>query len=118
MTTNSKLSINKAALLVLIAVAIPVTDGRLIADEPQINSGSCYGSGARYVVSLSSSWKEADDVAPFGTEHWSPPVTWSHDGSPEGRIWQEGEIATAGIEEMAELGETGILQVHIRTTHR
>lgn len=64
---------------------------------------SAQTSGATYRVTFTSSWSAATHPAGFPSNpHFSGLVGSTHDGTT--RFWQEGQPASAGIEDMAERG--------------
>ncbi len=67
---------------------------------------------ARYRVTFSGQWSGSSHPGSFpNNAHFSPLVGLTHDA--QGQIWQPGELASAGIERMAETGGTGTLNSEI-----
>ena len=63
---------------------------------------------ATYRLTLDATWSAQTHPEDFPPDpHFSPVVGAVHDGSVE--LWAPGELATAGIEDMAETGRTGLL---------
>jgi spondin N len=63
---------------------------------------------AQYRVTFDAAWSQATHPAGFpANAHWSPLVGGTHNGSVS--FWGAGQIASQGIEDMAELGATGPL---------
>jgi hypothetical protein len=60
----------------------------------------------RYRVVFDATWSSTTHPTDFpGGAHFSPPVGGTHDANVG--FWQEGGLATSGIESMAEVGSTG-----------
>jgi uncharacterized repeat protein (TIGR01451 family) len=65
-----------------------------------------------YTIEFSADWTEADQEVPLPVgAHFSPLIGAVHNGSVT--FWQSGQLASAGIEAMAELGQTGPLSGEI-----
>lgn len=64
---------------------------------------------ATYEVTFDATWSAATHPQGFpGGAHFSPLIGASHDGTS--RLWRLGELASAGIESMAEIGATSTLR--------
>ena len=69
---------------------------------------------ARYRVTFEADWSSTTHPVEFPPgAHFSPLIGMTHRAA--GRIWQSGEIASNGIELMAELGATGTLSDEVAT---
>ena len=83
----------------------------LISSSP---SGTSKDQPVAFTASFENLWVR--DRHPFrypsGSEHWSPFVFATH--SPEYIMWEEGGMASPGIELIAETGGTGILRNEVR----
>ena len=63
---------------------------------------------AQYTVTFDATWSQATHPADFPPNaHWSPLVGGTHNASVS--FWAAGQIASQGIEDMAELGATSPL---------
>eukprot|EP00117_Sycon_ciliatum_P036399 scpid74791/ scgid27408/ Spondin-2; Differentially expressed in cancerous and non-cancerous lung cells 1; Mindin len=67
---------------------------------------SCSASGlATYTFTFDADW--IDPSPPVGA-HWSWPIGAAH--SPCTVVWRDGQLASAGVKQVAELGSTGTIQ--------
>ena len=71
---------------------------------------------AIYTVAFNAAWSaETHPDYYVSNAHFSPFVAYSHNGSPEARVFDIGSIASQGIEEMAETGATALLEGEIQS---
>ena len=71
---------------------------------------------AWYTVTFNAAWSaETHPNFYVSNAHFSPFVAYSHDGSPEARVFDIGSITSQGIEEMAETGATVLLEGEIQS---
>lgn len=73
-------------------------------------------TGARYSVAFTATWSEEshphpEDRFPTTNAHFSPLIGAVH--SSDVTFWSAGKLASAGIEQMAESGATGLLRGEI-----
>ena len=69
---------------------------------------------ARYELTFNATWSAGSHPENFDTNaHFSPFITQIHNNSPEAAIFQPGALASAGMEQMAETGETTLLESEI-----
>ena len=81
-------------------------------ESPETESPMPAESEARYRVTFAATWSAATHPTNFpGGPHFSPLVGATHDADT--RIWQLGELASDGMEEMAETGGRSELGVEI-----
>jgi hypothetical protein len=71
---------------------------------------------AKYKIEFIADWRASTHPGyyPSGA-HFSPFIAYSHNESKEAMIFTEGEIPSAGVEEMSETGATGILIKEIQS---
>ena len=71
---------------------------------------------AKYKIEFVADWsaKTHPDFYPKNA-HFSPFVAYSHNDSGQAKIFTKGELATAGVEDMAETGATEILVKEIKS---
>lgn len=97
------------------AVQSPPEDS---ADEvvEQSNEPVTAPETANYTITFNASWS-AETHTDFyvSNAHFSPFVAFSHNSEPEGHVFEIGGTASQGIEEMAETGETGLLEVELQS---
>src|SRR3954471_7767561 len=83
-------------------------------------AGSARASLATYEVTFTAAWSSGThpDAWPAGGAHFSPLIGGTHSAAT--RLWQDGGLASPGIEAMAERGATGPLRsgVESRITDR
>lgn len=86
----------------------------LLISTPNIVWGAAFSS-ATYRVTFNSTWSpETHPTDNFPSNaHYSPPIGGVHNGNVS--FWNAGELASAGIESMAETGATGTLSSEIQT---
>ena len=88
------------------------------ADEAleQSNELVTASENANYTITFDATWS-AETHTDFyvSNAHFSPFVAYSHNGSPETHVFDIGSVASQGIEEMAETGETGLLEGEIQS---
>jgi hypothetical protein len=71
---------------------------------------------ANYTITFNATWSAETHSDFYVTNaHFSPFVAYSHNGSPESHIFEIGSVASQAIEEMAETGETGLLESEIQS---
>ena len=69
-----------------------------------------------YTVTFNATWSaETHPDYYVSNAHFSPFVAYSHNASPEARVFDIGSIASQGIEEMAETGATALLEGEIQS---
>jgi hypothetical protein len=69
---------------------------------------------AKYNIEFVADWSTTTHPDNYpGGAHFSPFVTYSHNGEVEAQIYQTGQEASSGVEDMAETGSTGILNQEI-----
>lgn len=94
-------------------IPLLIPGGRQLAGDsagiqPCSCEAACSAQGtATYSVKVEHLWPASNYRRPFGA-HWSPLVVTSH--SLCAVVWRNGTLATAGVKDVAELGENA--QVH------
>lgn len=83
--------------------------------ETSQNTKQTASQTARYKIEFVAKWslETHPDDYPLGA-HFSPFVAYSHNDSAEAKIFNEGEIPTPGVEEMAETGAINMLVEEIQ----
>ena len=77
---------------------------------PEPEATMAVSDNATYELYFDATWNaetHPDDYV--ASAHFSPFIAYGHSNSPEALIFRENEIATAGVELMAETGETNLL---------
>src|SRR5262245_26331685 len=68
---------------------------------------------ARYTVRFDATWTAASHPLEYpGNAHWSALVGGTHDGTIQ--FWQNGQLASTGIKDMAERGLTSTLSAEVQ----
>lgn len=90
------------------------TSGMDVVTPTTLTTTSAPAAQARYRVTFRATWSQSTHPDRFPSNpHFSPLVGIAHSASV--RFWEVGAIASAGIEQMAELGATAPLDSIIRT---
>jgi hypothetical protein len=83
-------------------------------DDPSQNKIDEVQQAVNYKVTFSGLWLEKDHPHKFpASAHFSPLIGVVH--NQELNLWKAGDLATAGIKQMAETGQTGILKQEINS---
>ncbi len=87
----------------------------LLATAAPLAAGQTGTAVATYEVTFDATWSAATHPGAYPSgAHFSPLIGATH--RPDKHMWRPGELASAGMEEMAELGGTGTLTNIINAT--
>ena len=70
-------------------------------------------SSARYTITFNGTWNSSDHGTLPGNAHWSDLVGATHNDNIS--FWQEGSLASAGIEDVAEIGNNTAFNSEVDT---
>jgi hypothetical protein len=70
----------------------------------------------KYRVTLESNWNQQDHLATPRSAHFSPVLAMSH--NQDYSLFQQGGLSTSGLEDLAELGRTSLLQIELADARR
>ena len=85
----------------------------LVASMPAVGGVPPIESDVVYQVTIDITWSEASHPEDWpGIPHMSPPVGSAHDDQVT--FWRDGELASPGVQNVAELGGTGTLSGEIQ----
>ncbi len=86
------------------------------SSESEVEVIKSVNKTAKYKIEFIAEWSEKTHPDNYPKNaHFSPFVAYSHNGSVEAKIFSEGKLATAGVEDMAETGATGTLVKEIKS---
>lgn len=117
---------NKAVVIIAIIIAVLgggylLFSGQKVAEEKApaetamvSDTEEEIAESARYRLEFTALWSQESHPDNYvSNAHFSPFVAYSHNNSQKAKIFEKGQVPTAGIEEMAETGATEKLNQEI-----